>query len=72
MHGETHSGTYTMLERAQAIAKARNVSLNCVTDLLPGEIAASVKSRLHVWIFIDTVQNKTAKNFSLSFFPPNK
>lgn len=46
MHGETYSGTYMMLERARAIAKARNVSLNCVTDLLLGEIAASVKLQL--------------------------
>lgn len=39
---------YTMLERTRAVAKARNVSLNCVTGLLPGEIATFVKPRLHV------------------------
>jgi len=57
---------YTMLERARAIAKARNVSLNCVTGLLPGEIATFVKPRcLHVWIIVKMVQ-KVSLSFSLS------
>jgi len=54
-----------MLERARTIAKARNVSLNCVTDLLPGKIVASVKPRLHVWSFIEIVRNKAAANIQL-------